>query len=133
MEVAAWKTSWEKTPDTWVDDANSLQQAFDTFEIIKDEVPRLQKFAQECSRLNQMPWRAIARDIADGVHRQDERLESANDMMEVGQLREYVRKWRTDCETVDKLIKWKLFPAHSGPKTLKEFSRTGAYEQPLLC
>ena len=133
MAVAAWETSWTKSSYDWVDYPNSLQHAFNTFKNIEGEVPRLRDYAQQFGRLNEMPWREIARDIADGVNRQDERLESANDMMGVGQLREYVDRWRTECMIVDKLIKWQLFPADSGPKTLKEFSRLGAYEQPLLC
>ena len=96
-------------------------------------MPRLRDYAQQFGRLKDMPWMAIAREIADGVNRQDEHLESANDMMGVGQLREYIDRWRTMCTTVDKLISWQLFPARDGPKKLTEFSRPGAYEQPLLC
>ena len=88
--VAAWETSWMRSPDTWVDYANSLGQAFDTFKNIEEEVPKLRNYAQQFGRLNDMPWMGIAREIADGVNRQDERLESANNMMEVGQLCEYV-------------------------------------------
>ena len=133
MAVAAWETSWTRSPDTWVDYPNSLQQAFNTFKNIEDEVPRLRDYAQQFGRLNEMPWRAIAREIADGVNRQDERLESANAMMGVGQIRDYVDMWRTECSTVEKLITWQLFPSESGAKILKEFSRPGAYEQPALC
>ena len=132
MPVAAWETRWERTPDTWVDWGDSLHQALRTFKIIEDEVPRLQEYAQKVSKLNQIPWMEIAREIADGVDRQDARLESAHDMMSIGQLREYVEEWRKKCESVDKLIKWSLFP-HDGPKTLAEFSRPGAYEQSFLC
>ena len=133
MAVAAWKTSWIRSLDAWVDYASSLRQAFNTFKNIEHEVPRLRDYAQQFGRLNEMPWMAIAREIADGVNRRDEHLESANDMMGVEQLREYVDRWRTECKTVDRLISWELFPAQSGPKILKEFSRPGAYEQPLLC
>ena len=132
MPVAAWETRWERTPDTWVDWGDSLHQALRTFKIIEDEVPRLREYAQKVSKLNQIPWMEIAREIADGVNRQDARLESAHDMMSIGQLREYVEEWRKKCESVDKLIKWNLFP-HDGPKTLAEFSRPGAYEQSFLC
>ena len=113
--VAAWETSWTRSPD------------------IDHEVPRLRDYAQQFGRLNEMPWMAIAREIADGVNRQDKRLESANDMMGVEQLHAYAVRWRRECETVDKLISWELFPEQSGPKILKEFSRPGAYEQPPLC
>ena len=131
--VADWETSWTRSPTTWVDYANSLGQAFDTFKNIEEEVPKLRNYAQQFGRLKDMPWMAIAREIADGVNRRDEHLESANDMMGVGQLREYIDRWRTMCTTVDKLISWQLFPARDGPKKLTEFSRPGAYEQPLLC
>ena len=131
--VAAWETSWTRSPTTWVDYANSLGQAFNTFKNIEEEVPKLRNYAQQFGRLKDMPWMAIAREIADGVNRQDEHLESANDMMGVEQLHAYVVRWRRQCETVDKLISWELFPEQSGPKILKEFSRPGAYEQPLLC
>ena len=132
MPVAAWETRWERTPDTWVDWGDSLHQALRTFKIIEDEVPRLREYAQKVSKLNQIPWMEIAREIADGVNRQDARLESAHDMMSIGQLREYVEEWRKKCESVDKLITWSLFP-QDGPKTLAEFSRPGAYEQSFLC
>ena len=134
MPVAAWETSWTRTPARWVDYPNSLGRAFDTFKKIELEVPRLQEYAQqvESKKLRDMPWMAIAREIANGVNRQDARLESAHDMMSIGQLREYVKEWRKKCESVDKLIKWSLFP-HDGPKTLAEFSRPGAYEQSFLC
>ena len=94
--------------------------------------PRLREYAQKVSKLNQIPWMEIAREIADGVDRQDARLESAQDMMSIGRLREYVKEWREQCESVDKLITWNLFP-RDGPKTLAEFSRPGAYEQSFLC
>ena len=131
--VAAWETTWTSSPDTWVDYANSLGQAFDTFKNIEEEVPRLRNYAQQFGRLKDMPWMGIAREIADGVNRQDERLESANCMMGVGQLCDYVRRWRKECASVEKLINWELFPTNSGPKILTQFSRPGAYEQPPLC
>ena len=133
MAIAAWQTSWKRKPDTWVDYANSLQQAFNTFKNIEHEVPRLQDYAQQYNRLNELPWMTIAREIADGVDRQNERLESATAMMGVGQLCDYVRRWRKECASVEKLINWELFPTNSGPKTLTQFSRPGAYEQPPLC
>ena len=133
MAVPAWETSWTKEPREWFDYANSLAIAFNTFKDIQTEVPKLGRYEEQCCRLNEMPWREIAREIADGVNRQDKRLESANDMMGVEQLDAYVVRWRTECDTVDKLISWELFPEQSGPKILKEFSRPGAYEQPLLC
>ena len=131
--VAAWETSWTRSPDTWVDYANSVGQAFNTFKNIDHEVPRLRDYAQQFGRLNEMPWMAIAREIADGVNRQDERLESANAMMGIEQLHKYVESWRAECMTVDKLINRQLFPAASGPNTLTQFSRPGIYEQPTLC
>ena len=130
MPVAAWETSWTRTPDTWLDYENSLRQAFDTFKNIEHEVPKLRDYAQQVSKLRDMPWMTIAREIADGVNRQDARLESADDMMSI---RKYVEDWRKKCVTVGKLIKWHLFPHGGATKTLAEFSRPGAYEQPFLC
>ena len=80
-----------------------------------------------------MPWITIAREIADGVNRQDARLESADDMMSIERLRKYVEDWRKKCVSVDNLIKWQLFPTDNASKILAEFSRPGAYEQPFLC
>ena len=131
--VAAWETTWTSSPDTWVDYANSLGQAFDTFKKIEHEVPRLREYAQQVNKLRDMPWMAIAREIANGVNRQDARLESADDMMSIGQLRKYVEDWRKKCVSVDNLIKWQLFPTDNASKILAEFSRPGAYEQPFLC
>ena len=135
MPVAAWETSWTRTPARWVDYPNSLGQAFDTFKKIEHEVPRLREYAQqvESKKLRDMPWMAIAREIADGVNRQDARLESAEDMMSIEQLRNYVEDWRKKCVSVDNLIKWQLFPTDNASKILAEFSRPGAYEQPFLC
>ena len=132
MPVAAWETSWTKSPDTWVDLPDSLRQAFETFKIIEDEVPRLREYAQEKSKLKEMPWMEIASEIADGVDRQDARLESAANIMSIVQLRQYVEDWRKKCGSVDKLIKWSLFTGDRAPKTLAEFSRPGAYEQPFF-
>ena len=132
MPVAAWETSWTRSPDTWVDSPDSLRHAFDIFKIIEDEVPRLREYAQEKSKLKEMPWMEIASEIADGVDRQDARLESASHIMSVGQLREYVDEWMEKCESVHKLITWRLFPEDSAAKTLAEFSRPGAYEQPFF-
>ena len=53
--VAAWETSWTRSPTTWVDYANSLGQAFNTFKNIDDEVPRLPDYAQQSSN-----WAAIS-------------------------------------------------------------------------
>ena len=135
MAVAAWETSWKKTPARWVDYPNSLVRAFDTFKKIEHEVPRLREYAQqvESKKLRDMPWMAIAREIANGVNRQDARLESAEDMMSIEQLRNYVEDWRKKCVSVDNLIKWQLFPTDNASKILAEFSRPGAYEQPFLC
>ena len=134
MPVAAWETSWTRTPARWVDYPNSLGQAFDTFKKIEHEVPRLQEYAQqvESKKLRDMPWMAIAREIADGVNRQDARLESASDIMSTGQLRKFVEEWMEECESVQKLITWRLFPEDSAAKTLADFSRPGAYEQPFF-
>ena len=79
-----------------------------------------------------MPWKMIAHEIADGINRQDARLESAEDMMSSEQLGKQVEKWRKEDATVSKLITWSLFPHCHAPKVLKEFSRPGAYEQPFL-
>ena len=128
----AWETSWTRSPKTWVDYDNSLRSAFETFKIIEDEVPRLREYAQEKSKLKEMPWIEIAREIADGVDRQDARLESAANIMSIVQLRQYVEDWRKECGSVDKLIKWSLFTGDRAPKTLAEFSRPGAYEQPFF-
>ena len=132
--VAAWETSWTRSPKTWVDYPDSLRNAFETFKIIEDEVPRLREYAQqvESKKLRDMPWMAIAREIADGVNRQDARLESADDMMSIGQLRKYVEDWRKKCVSVDNLIKWQLFPTDNASKILAEFSRPGAYEHLFL-
>ena len=133
MAVPAWETTWTQEPRGWVDYANSLAIAFNTFKDIQTEVPKLGRYEEQCCRLKEMPWREIAREIADGVNRQDERLESANAMMGIEQLHKYVESWRAECMTVDKLINRQLFPAASGPNTLTQFSRPGIYEQPTLC
>ena len=111
--VPAWSTSWKRPPATWVDFPNSLVDVMKTFENIKDKVSMLR-------------WIEIAREIVDGVNRTDERLDSANMLMSVAELRHYVKKWRTGFPTVDDLIRWTLSGA-DGPKSLAEFSRPGAY------
>jgi hypothetical protein len=131
--VPAWKTSWSRNPKEWVCWPNSLQQAFKTFKEIEREVPKLQEYANQYNRLNEMPWREIARELADGVRRRDTRLESARDIMSIAELGKYVKEWRKNCKSVDKLIRWKLFTDPKAPKTLAIFSRPGAYEQPCLC
>ena len=133
MPVAAWQTSWTKTPAKWVDYPDSLQQAFATFKIIEHEVPKLQEYAQQFTQLKDVPWMEIAREIADGVNRRDACLESADDMMSTNQLRRSLEDWRKNCVSVDKLIEWTLFPEGRASKILAEFSRPGAYEQPFLC
>ena len=133
MPVPEWTTTWTKSPATWVDRENSLRDAFKTFKIIESEVPRLGRYARKVGRLNQMPWKKIVGEIADGVHRQDAHLESARDMMNIDELRACVEDWRNKCETVNKLIEWQLFPRDSATKTLALFCRPGAYEQPFLC
>ena len=89
-----------------------------TFENIKDKVPML-------------PWIEIAREIADGVNRTDERLDSAHNMMSIEDLHHYIKQWRTDCQSVSKVIQWELF-GEDGSKKLAMFSRPDAYEQPFL-
>ena len=61
----------------------------------------------------------IAREIADGVKRQNAFLDSA-DMMSIEQLRIHVQDWRKECKTVDELISWRLFPERAA-RTLAEF------------
>ena len=82
-------------------------------------------------KLKDMPWIEIARKIADGVKRKDARFVSAENMMSIEELHNYVKQWRKDCQTVDRLIQWKLFGDDSAKK-LAEFSRPGAYEQRVL-
>ena len=89
-----------------------------TFENIKDKVPML-------------PWIEIAREIVDGVNRTDEPLDSAHNMMSIEDLHHYIKQWRTDCQSVNKVIQWELF-GEDGSKKLAMLSRTGAYEQPFL-
>ena len=83
----------------------------------------LQEYAQKASRVNELPWMEIARKIADGVNRTDERLDSAGVLMSIEELGAYVKNWRTDSPTVDKLIGWSLFGT-DGPKQLAEFFQT---------
>ena len=111
---------------------NSLREATEPFEIIKDEVPKLREYAEKFDKLKEMPWLEIAREIADGVNRQNAHLESAKDIMSIGQLRNYVADWRTRCDHVNKLISWTLFPSDKASKKLATLSRPGAYGQPFL-
>ena len=74
----------------------------------------------------------IACEIAGGVNRRDAHLESASDMMSIQHLREYVKDWRQDCESVDHLIRWKLCPQETAAKTLAEFSRPGAFRSGMF-
>ena len=85
----AWRTSWNRSPVTWVDFPDSLVIAMKNFKNIKDEVPMLQKYAQEKSKLKDMPWMDIARKIADGINRKDERLDSGDNMMSIEELRKH--------------------------------------------
>ena len=132
MPVEAWNTSWTRKPADWVDYSNSLHTAFATFKKIEHEVPKLQEYVKRFGKLNEVPWMDIACEIAGGVNRRDAQLESASDMMSIQHLREYVKDWRQECESVDHLIRWKLFPPETAAKTLAEFSRPGAYEQPFF-
>ena len=131
--VTPWHTNWANTPKCWVDYPDSLREAFDTFRDIQSEVPKLKNNARQYRKLKDMPWMEIAREIADGVRRQDAQLESAADIKSIEDLREYVNKWRKQCRTVDELIKWQLIPGAQAAKILAIFSRPGAYEQPCLC
>ena len=107
--VRPWTTSWQRSTETWVDYPNSLHIATKTFNNIIDEIPMLQEYAQKASRLNELPWMEIARKIADGVNRTDERLDSAEGVMSVKEIRDYVNDWRTASPTVNKLIGWSFF------------------------
>ena len=93
-------------------------------------MPRLRAYAKEWNKLKEIPWIDIACEIADNIQRRNARLESA-DLMSIDQLRKHVQEWRNECETVDKLIRWKLFPdgQRKPATTLAVFSRPGAYEQ----
>ena len=133
MPVEPWTPSWTRTPDDWIDSPGSLRKAFATFQNIEHKVPKLRKYAKRFGQLNEIPWKDIACEIANGVNRKDARLESANDIMSIEDLREYVEEWRRECQTVDDLISWEFFPHTTAAKTLAEFSRPGAYEQPFLC
>ena len=84
-----------------------------TFENIKDKVPML-------------PWIEIAREIVDGVNKTDEPLDSAHNMMSIEDLHHYIKQWRTDCQTVDNLIRWNLFETDKAKKLAKA-SIPGAY------
>ena len=88
-----------------------------TFDSIITEVPMLEGYAQTANQLKELPWMEIAKKIADGIGRQDERLDSAERLMSVEQLRDYVKRWRLNSKTVDNLIRWKLFE-DDGPKKL---------------
>ena len=110
----------------------SLPEAAEPFEIIKDKVPKLREYAKKFDKLNEMPWMEIAREIADGVNRQNAHLESAKDIMSTAQLRKYVVDWRTRCDHVNNLINWTLFPSDIASKKLATLSRPGAYGQPFL-
>ena len=89
--VPAWETQWQKSPKDWVDYANSLHKAMKTFHDIINEVPKLQEYAKNSSKLNEMPWKDIVREIADGVKRKDARLGSADNMMPIADLHHYVK------------------------------------------
>ena len=133
MPVEPWRTSWTREPAHWVDSPDSLRKAFATFKDIEDEVPRLREYANHFGKLKEMPWMDIACEIANGVNRTNAHLESANDIMSIEDLREYVEEWRRECQTVDDLISWEFFPYTTAAKILAEFSRPGAYEQQFLC
>ena len=123
-------------PQPWVsnmDYPDSLREAFETFRKIQSEVPKLEADACRYRKFNEMPWMDVVPEIADGVRRQDTRLESAADIMSIADLRKYVQEWRKDCESVDKLIRGQLLPELQAAKILATFSRPGAYEQPCLC
>ena len=92
----------------------------------------LQQYAKEVSKLKDMPWLKIAREIANGVKRKEERFSSADNMMPIEKLRPYVEIWRTECQTVNTLMQWKLF-GEDGAKQLALLSRPGAYDQPCVC
>ena len=124
--VRPWKTTWSKSPKCWVDYPDSVPDVMKTFDSIIVEVPLLQGYAQTANQLKELPWMEIAKKIADGIGRQDERLDSAARLMSVDQLRDYVKRWRLNSKTVDNLIRWKLFE-DDRPKKLAEFSRPGAY------
>ena len=72
-----------------------------------------------------MPWKMIAQEIADGVKRQDARLESAEDMMSIEEPCKQVEEWRNQNKTVNKLIDWRLFPENMARKTLAQFAKPG--------
>ena len=133
MPVEAWDTSWTRKPAEWVDYPNSLHTAFATFKKIEHEVPKLQEYDKRFGKLNEVPWMDIACEIANGVNGTNAHLESANDIMSIEDLREYVEEWRRECQTVDDLISWEFFPYTTAAKILAEFSRPGAYEQQFLC
>ena len=131
LSRVAWETQWQKSPKDWVDFPKSLHKVMKTFHDIINKVPKLQKYAKKYSKLNQMPWKDIVREIADGVVRKDARLVSAENTISIEDLHGYVKKWRKTCQIVDRLIQWKLFGDDSAKK-LAEFSRPGAYEQRFL-
>ena len=117
LSRVAWETQWQKSPTDWVDYANSLHKVMKTFHDIINEVPKLQEYAKKYSKLNQMPWKDIVREIADGVLRKDARLVSADNTISLEDLHGYVKKWRTTRQTVDKLIQWELLGVDSASKT----------------
>ena len=126
MVLPAWRTDWSKFPDCWVDYPNSVPNVMKAFDSIITEVPKLKRYAQTANQLKELPWKEIANRIADGVSRTDERLDSAERLMSVEKLRDYVECWRTQSDTVDKLIRWELL-GDDGPKKLTELSKPGAY------
>ena len=91
----------------------------------------LEGYAQTANQLKELPWIEIAKKIADGIRRKDERLDSAEQLMYIDELRDYINRWRIESKTVDKLIGWVLF-GDDGPKKLAEFSRPGAYVADLM-
>ena len=90
-----------------------------TFDSIIAEVPMLKRYAQTANQLKELPWMEIAKKIADGIRRKDERLDSAEQLMYVDELRDYINRWRIESKTVDKVIGWELFGG-DGPKKLAE-------------
>ena len=132
MAVPAWKPKWTKTPAGWVEDGNLLREAFAKFVNIQEEVPLLKQYAEVFTQFKQMPWCDIVNNIANGVDRSTEDLESSKNIMNVQELRTYFHEWKKACKSVRLLIEWNLFPHETASKILADFSRPGAYEHPSL-
>ena len=114
-----------KVMKTWC--SSSLQEIIETCKEVKHEFPTIAGLEHIHRHVGELPWHAIAMQIANNIDRRGELLDSAQAIMDYATLRTYTKLWTSECQFVKKVISWEVFKHESAAKDMILLSTPGGY------